>query len=109
MNLPTEVKVGARQYRILCESTDQMTWQNLSGIISYNNGTIYIKPDLCLDQEIEVLFHELIHALFTDSGADRDLPDGLEETLVCALTPRFMALIVDNPELFKNLLETFTV
>jgi len=50
----------------------------------------------------EDLLHEIMHAVFLDSGVD--LPEKVEERVCTVLAPRLAAFLADNPDAVDELL-----
>lgn len=99
------VKVGAKNYSITCvdskESPIFSKEDKIDGYIDYGECLISIKRD-SLDPvfQQETLIHELLHALFYDSGMDEFNND----KIIAVLAPRLMDLLVKNPKFQSDLL-----
>lgn len=114
---PTEVKVGARTYTI---DWSQDGWQKSQdgehdarsawATTNHEKLTIHIKPTLASYNKRCTLLHEILHALFSITGADVRNAVGnsgedfeLEEYLICRLEEPLMSVLIDNPELLAYL------
>lgn len=104
---PKKVKIGPHKYRIgygplKGEGADQI------GVCHTHRAEIHIKEGLARTIEQESLLHEILHAIWSAQGLDNsDNKDGLvkEEQAVAALAPGILAVLKNNLELVKYLLE----
>ncbi|MBU5594909.1 ImmA/IrrE family metallo-endopeptidase [Amphibacillus sp. MSJ-3] len=48
---------------------------NLIGQVIYEKGIIKIDADICQDKKEQVFVHELLHAIFTEAGYDKQDED----------------------------------
>lgn len=82
--------------------------EDISGFIDYNQAQIYVEKNVVPDCLREEIVHELMHALLDRPNleliAKNSSVKEIVENIVEYLTPRFHALLVDNPELQKELL-----
>ena len=102
MNLHS-IKVGAHRYPIVRDSVE-LTVEGDWAHHDPRNRTIRIdtreRPDNAVAED---LVHEVLHALFLDSGQDK--LDRDEEEAVCTiLAPRLTAFMADNPAAVRELL-----
>lgn len=112
---PTHVKVGAAVYRV--KSSKRAWKRRLSksgeahttrGATSVHKHTIWTDPSGSEALVRETLLHEVLHALFDDSGWFIDNEDDNEEKVIRALSPRLYAVLVENPLLVAYLSEPVT-
>lgn len=98
-DLPLTVRIGPMDVPLnACD--DGLLEERLLGCWNRDTREIRLRSGIGSPQMVvEVLIHELLHALWTDSG----LPDTNieEEDAVTKLAPRLQALLRDNPELVK--------
>ncbi len=99
MNIPKTLKIGGKIYAV--EITDKLTLgsANYSGEIMYCDLVIRICPAAKAKMEADFI-HEMIHGIFNHLGyTDHD------EKKVEELASALYAVIVDNPEMFKEVKE----
>jgi hypothetical protein len=95
--LPKKIKVGAVDYTThLLNSTDRAQL----GVCLYNHQRIYLSPNMKHQVASDTLLHEVLHAIWSESGLDH-IPDLNEETVVRALATWLRLVIRDNPEFVK--------
>lgn len=108
---PTHIKVGAAVYRV--KSSKRAWKRRLSksgeahttrGATSVHKHTIWTDPSGAEALVRETLLHEVLHALFDDSGWFAE-DDENEEAIIRALSPRLYAVLVENPLLVAYLSE----
>jgi hypothetical protein len=100
--LPKTIKIGAITYRVIKHRKASKDLGNCD----YNKRVI----DLWKQEPCELpnsLIHECLHACLEDIIKsimnDKKTVDDFEEDLVRLITPRFMGLLKDNPELLEYL------
>lgn len=112
MKPPTHIKIGASVYRL---HVDKKAWkQRLSksgdahttrGHTSTHKHEIWCDPSGAETLVRETVLHEVLHALFDDSGAPIADDVDQEEIVIRALSPRLYAVLVENPGLVAYLTE----
>lgn len=53
----------------------------------------------------ETLFHESLHAIWSQTSLEAKFPNAEQEEIIYTLTPRLVALLRDNPELVAGIME----
>ena len=94
MMRPSRVRVLGSMYNIEVKKL-----RGALGMHRFDKNLIQIAPGLAHDREREVLTHELVHAI------DEAMQAKLSEDQVEKLGVGFYALLSDNPELVKYLVE----
>ncbi len=100
-----QVKIGARTYTIHEQDAEENSvfkeHEEAYGYIEYPTSQIYIRADLETTFQNETLIHEILHGLLDNTGIDEINTDQITK----ALAPRLHALLVDNPDFQKKILE----
>lgn len=78
---------------------------NYRGSCDKNMAIIEIKRDMNEQKKQQTLLHELLHAMFEESGLDIDN----EEDIVCQIAPVLHQVLKDNDFSFLQDKETVTV
>ena len=103
-NIKRTIRIGYRDYII--SFSDKMT---LEGTClkefkhDYEKGQITIKKGRSDIDKANTLFHEILHAIFTERGLIYSTKE--EETIVLAMTNGIIDFIRDNPKFFKTWLK----
>lgn len=102
--LPKNIKVGAVSYRVV---KHRRATKDL-GETDFNKRIIHIwKQEAC--EVPNTLLHECLHAVLEDIigsiMSKHKTTDDFEEDLVRLVTPRFMGVLRENPELLAYLLQ----
>lgn len=92
--LPQQVKVGPMVYTVT-EDTSRAT-DGVYGAILYADSCISLQPGLTQAFQEVILWHEMIHAILSQSGL-RDQ----EEQVIHAIAYGVVEVLKDNPELVK--------
>lgn len=71
---------------------------NYRGSCDKNNAVIEIKRDMAQQKKQQTFLHELLHAIFEESGLDIEN----EEDIVCQLSPVLYQVLKDNDFSFLN-------
>lgn len=93
------VRVGYREYRVRTIESVELEDDGRWGECDIRAGEIRVS---CMERPesavAETTIHEILHALFVDSGiqATEDWDQETEERVVEALSPRLTAFIADN-------------
>ena len=102
MNQPTQVKVGATVYTIedMHPIVDKLgdEWGNAD----YCANKITISTKLSTSRYREVLLHEIFHCIFYEWDMQ---PEDAEERTVSAFAFGMLAVMKDNPAVFKWLMK----
>jgi Zn-dependent peptidase ImmA (M78 family) len=95
-----KIKIGAKNYIINSVETNEIFEINpkANAYIDYENSSIFIKK-ASDDFMQENLLHEILHALFENTGIDEELD---VERIIKILAPRLHALCKDNPEYYVS-------
>lgn len=94
MTRPQVIRVLGANYQVVSKKL-----RGAYGMHYFGKCLIQIAPDLAHDREREVLVHELVHAV------DEAMQSKLSEEQVEKLGVGLYALLSDNPELVKYLVE----
>lgn len=89
-NLPEKVYVGPHVFDVVWERMEENY-----GDVNFETNAIRLTPGMAASRTLEVLVHEVTHALLYAAS----LPEDVEERAVVVLAPALIALIRDNPEL----------
>lgn len=95
MTCPRKVKVGAQFYRISRRKNPRLqrdTW----GLCDHERCEIWIAPGLSGRRYVEVLWHEIIHAIHYNAGLS---DDSTEEEFTDRGGMGLMMVMADNPAL----------
>jgi hypothetical protein len=65
---------------------------------------LIIDPGLSDQAERDTVLHEALHALWSQTGLQKEYTEEQEEGIVWQLTPRLLGFLKDNPEFVKWLL-----
>ncbi len=100
---PTKLHLVGKTYDVRHESPAA---GDRFGECNVDKCRIILSPDHDEQQRRDTLLHEVLHALWGESGlpAIGSLTDGLEEVIVRTLTPGLLAALRDNPTLVRYLL-----
>lgn len=103
-NIPTTIRIGPYDYTVIVDSErikelERETSSELYGITSPGILEIALQPNVADMVLRETLLHELIHALFYNTGISERFTDKTEEQIVRALSPALFSLLRDNPAL----------
>lgn len=96
MQIPKEVKVGAKTYQVEITNKLDLGNVNYSGEIVYTDLIIRICPNAQAKMEADFL-HELVHAMLSHLGYCEH-----EEKKVDELANVLHMVIVDNPAIFES-------
>jgi len=97
---PKKIKVGAVDYTVhLLEPKDVAQY----GVCLYEHQRIYLSRNMLHQQASDTLLHEVMHAIWNESGLDH-LPDLNEETVIRTMATWLRTVIVDNPDFAKFVL-----
>jgi hypothetical protein len=110
------VKIGAKHYKInLVEMKDTIPKEenvdpsSVSGFIDYNNSEIYVEKNLKDECIRENVIHELLHGLLDRKNMEIVYKNSsikeVVENIVEYLTPRFHAMLEDNPKFQEQFLK----
>lgn len=107
------LRVGAFDYRVQSDkkSTEILSVANASGACRQDELIIDVEPKNAPGVQVETLFHEAFHAIWSQTYLDYDYPDGaadsVGEKMIAELSPRIVAFLRDNPWFVKKIQETF--
>lgn len=72
--LPNKIDVAGINYEI--KEVDGLSEEHgLGGQILYEKGIIKIDSDMCQDKKEQIFVHEILHAVFNESGYDKQDED----------------------------------
>ena len=98
--VPNKIKIGAVDYTVHELKVDDRTQY---GVCLYDHQRIYLSQNMKHQQASDTILHEVIHAIWSESGLDH-IPDLNEETIVRTLATWLRIVLRDNPELAKFVL-----
>lgn len=91
------IRVGHLIYAVLPLPIAQANAENIVGLHDGDVPAVYIRPDQPPPEQVRILWHELIHALFHAHGISARRRD--EEQTCLALESGLTMLALDNPRL----------
>lgn len=98
MKLPTVIKVGPLQYKVLRVPQEDIPEDN--ACIDPNEGVLKIRKRARTDNVKMWVLHELLHACHLHAGKYDNTPRPDEEW-IDATTPTLLQIIIDNPKLIE--------
>lgn len=111
MKIPSKIRVGSQNYRIVERSPDDdgLLGESYAYTLVESN-LVVMRKDLPIDRKRSILIHELLHALiFTFSRTDRaeknDTFPEWEHYFIGIIEEPLTLLLRDNPELVEFLTE----
>lgn len=95
---------GAKWKVVIGSEDDHVDLRSSEGLCSYSDATIYIRDDVSAERRLEVLMHEIRHAVFAQVPGVRDAFSARrfrsvarrEEHLVSNETPFLVAVLRAN-------------
>jgi hypothetical protein len=100
MTRPKRIRVLGQVYKVIWEAPESDTER---GWCDLTNKIIHVAPTAHPVEVADTLLHELLHAIVY--GQKLGLPDDMEEQVVCALASGLTAVLQDNLNLRKYLLQ----
>lgn len=98
--LPSSVRVGPYDFKIISPVQDQNNW----GELSYTEHVIRLRGNFPSPQMmVDTVLHELLHACWFTGGLGKKVG---EERAVNTLSTQLTQVLRDNPELFMWMRET---
>lgn len=94
------IKIGGRRYAVSPMPVGDRA--ELLGRIDRDHSTLVMNPNVSPDNQAETLLHEILHGVYFAYGLK---PGADEETVVTAFGTGLMAVFVDNPTLYKTLMD----
>jgi len=91
MNIKGHYKIGAHEYKVELREMDG----DNNAIVNSDNHTIYIDSKAPESLQEEMLFHEVLHAIFHNNGTTFSDKDE-EEQLVQPIAHAFYLFLIDN-------------
>ena len=96
--IPSKIKVGGITYNIEVTEPNNFTiLGDYFGEINYKEQKIRVANRLALDVMHRTLWHEIIHAIYDNLGFSNH-----DEQKIDMLAGALYALVVDNPDMFKE-------
>lgn len=80
------------------ESFETDVDRNLMGRLAYDTAQIYIRKDLPVDKKYETLLHEVMHAVYMNTGLQQG---DEEEKIVTALSSGIYQFLKDNKDVWR--------
>jgi len=96
MQIPKEIKIGGKVYKVEQTNKLDLGSQNYSGEIDYVNLIIRICPNARGKMEADFL-HEMIHGIYEFLGYSNH-----DEKKIDELANALYMVIQDNPEIFEK-------
>ena len=96
MQIPKEIKIGGKVYKVEQTNKLDLGSQNYSGEIDYVNLIIRICPNARCKMEADFL-HEMIHGIYEFLGYSNH-----DEKKIDELANALYMVIQDNPEIFEK-------
>lgn len=98
--LPKKISVRGQEYQVLVKDSPIDHKGNLcDGTCSDSNKIIEISKDLTPDRQLEVFFHEWLHAIWNEIGFDdEDIPAWVEHMFIIAISKD---IVLNKREIFN--------
>jgi hypothetical protein len=103
MSMPDRAYVAPHWFTI--KKVSKLSEAGTCGLTGEDTQDIAIDDALGRGVERETVLHELIHAMWHQTGLDRKFKDSDEEEVAWSLAPRILALLKHNPDLVSYLVE----
>jgi hypothetical protein len=94
----THLKILGKDYKVEWFTPDPVIIQEIEGREQWSSGRILINGDLDEDRALDILIHEVIHAI------NDDMKIKIEEDDVNRLGAALQAVIRDNKETLRGIL-----
>jgi len=94
---PTKIKVGYRDFLVEWMPDEVVNDKQRLGITYLNSGIIQINPKQDVREQVNTLFHEVMHAVWWVYGLDEG--ELKEERVILTLANGLCGVFRDNPEL----------
>ena len=101
---PKKIKIGPYNY-VVELFPDATTTDH--GACVYNHQTIFLSTNQHAERAGDTLLHEVLHAIWDVTGFDV-MPDLHEESIVRGMATMLSAVLRDNPQFAKFILEPNT-
>lgn len=101
MQIPKKIKLGAFDIPVILESNLEIDGEECVGLWNSRELTITLDPSMNPQHMASTFLHEIIHAVFWNTGITFALPEGYEETLTAALCCGLYQVIKDNKLKFE--------
>ena len=95
---PRKVKIGYKPYSVIAVK-GLTTTAGVVGLCGKDTQEILFDPDVGKETLKEVLLHECIHGVWSQTALDRRFNDEEEELVIWSLTPLLLELLRDNHQL----------
>lgn len=90
-----KLKIGGFEWTV--EENEEVAGTNdVFGLNFPKEQIIYLKPNLTKQLRSETLIHEVLHAIFWQTGLDTEFDDEQEEKIVSALAHGLYQVLRDN-------------
>lgn len=100
--LPNKIDVAGINYEI--KEVDGLSEEHgLGGQILYEKGIIKIDSDMCQDKKEQIFVHEMLHAVFNESGYDKQ-----DEDMINRLGVVLYQVLKNNNLYFGDKIEEIT-
>lgn len=100
MNNIGDIVIGPIRFRVEVSDIKDIGSDSY-GVTIKEKQKIIIASDLGDDVAIETLFHEILHAVLFVSGADYNMSDDEEESLISSISPYIVQILKSNKKLLK--------
>lgn len=95
------VRVGPFDYTIRPLDPQVATERNILGEHKPLDLEITVLEEMAVQRRVEVLWHEILHAMWLASGLTEHIPAELEEKIVNSLGLQIAQVFRDNPHLLR--------
>lgn len=103
MKRPKQLYVEPFAYRVQYEPEWSIKTGNMGNCVT-DTQTIYVDASLTEQAERDTVLHEVLHALWSQTGLQKAYTEDQQEDVVWQLTPRLLAVLKDNPDFVTWLL-----
>jgi hypothetical protein len=99
MNLPSRVRIGVADYRVLRKKHPKLNGNPALGWQALESQEMCISSSVSDVRQVETFIHEILHALFDHAGLHEQATD---HTLIDPLTISLMHFLMENDLAWLN-------
>src|SRR5437868_6783998 len=98
--MKSKLLIAPFTYKVLFDETLEELTGN-EGNTSTSQQIIIVDSSKALDRQADTLFHEASHGIWNQTVLGNKFDSDQEELVISQMTPRYVALLRDNPWLLK--------